>query len=403
MPREVSPTAAGFNVIPNNSIFATTALVATAGVAAADVAVSGYAEMGIAGGSDGAANGTNGDTQFFQDLDVTFTMSGTADNGLTFGASVDIDETAAGTDNFDDNSTTVFISGDFGTLTMGDTDGALDWAMTEANFGSPGSIDDSETLHAGYNGNGGLDGWFDGQVLRYDYSFGDFGIAVSAEQDDNQNNFGLGYFFGDLADAVDDIALGGYTLPDNEDADETADTIWGIGATYDGMFAGGSFGVGIGYQFTNDGLGIDGFSDVDASVLGVSGSVALDSGFSFAANYSMIEFGLEDALTEVYADAGIAAADQPVNGDADGTHMAIGASYTFDAITVHANYGEYNWDGDYGLFDSNGYGVAAAYDFGGGLSAHLAYGYSDFTEDYADAFDTDDNEHSWSFGLAMSF
>jgi hypothetical protein len=34
----------------------------------------------------------------------------------------------------------------------------------------------------------------------------------------------------------------------------TADPIWGIGAKYSGMFAGGTFGVGIGYQFTNDGV-----------------------------------------------------------------------------------------------------------------------------------------------------
>ncbi|MEQ8367166.1 MAG: porin, partial [Roseicyclus sp.] len=44
-------------------LFATTALVATAGVAAADVAVSGGAEMGLFGGS-----GT--ETQFFTDIDV---------------------------------------------------------------------------------------------------------------------------------------------------------------------------------------------------------------------------------------------------------------------------------------------------------------------------------------------
>jgi hypothetical protein len=31
-----------------------------------------------------------------------------------------------------------------------------------------------------------------------------------------------------------------------------------------------------------------------------------------------------------------------VNGD--GTHFGIGASYTFDAITVHANYGEFDYD-----------------------------------------------------------
>ena len=66
-------------------LFATTALVATAGVASAEIALTGMAEMGI------YDNG-NDDTQFFTDIDVTFTMSGEADNGLTFGANVDLDE-----------------------------------------------------------------------------------------------------------------------------------------------------------------------------------------------------------------------------------------------------------------------------------------------------------------------
>ncbi|RMH39212.1 MAG: porin, partial [Alphaproteobacteria bacterium] len=64
-------------------LFATTALVATAGVAAADVSISGYAEMGVIGG-------TGMDAQFHTDIDATFSMSGTTDNGLTFGASVDL-------------------------------------------------------------------------------------------------------------------------------------------------------------------------------------------------------------------------------------------------------------------------------------------------------------------------
>ena len=65
-------------------LFATTTLVATTGFAAADVTLSGLAQMGIQGGE-------NVDTTFVQDIDVTFTMSGETDNGLTFGAAIDLD------------------------------------------------------------------------------------------------------------------------------------------------------------------------------------------------------------------------------------------------------------------------------------------------------------------------
>jgi outer membrane protein OmpU len=349
-------------------LFATTALVATAGVASADVSLSGSAEMGINGGSSTT-------TEFFQDLDVTFTMSGTADNGLTFGAAVDLDESNCDTSGGgctpgafapnDDGGTAIFISGDFGTLTMGDTDGALDWALTEVNIGSPGSIDDSETGHAGYNGNSALDGHYDGQVLRYDYSFGDFGVALSVEADDDTTAMGSAF-----------------NLGVTQAAGVTGDPVWGVGANYSGMFAGGSFGVGIGYQFTNDG-DQSAVTTTGVSVWGISGSVELDSGFAAAANYSAIEID---------------------GANNDGVHMGIGASYTFDAISVHANYGEFDWDPGALSADSDGFGLAAAYDFGGGLSAHLAYGYSDITAVNATApAATLGDSNTWSFGLSMSF
>lgn len=336
-------------------LFATTALVAFAGVAAADVTVTGSAEMGIAGASLNNVNTNNGantyrdTTVFFQSVDVRFSMSGTADNGLSFGAIIDLDDLVdTGADPVDVAGDfadfTVFIRGDFGTLTMGDTDGALDWAMQEVNFGSPGSIADNETAHAGYNGNSGLDGFldFDGQVLRYDYTIGDFGFAVSAEKGD-----GL---------------------------DESDDVLFGLGFRYGFDFGGGSAGIGLGYQTIEDANLAAG--DQGTDVLGLSLSVQLDSGFSAAFNYSDID------------GTGTLAAR-------DGEHMAIGASYTFDAITVHVNYGEYDWAVGSGVADSDGYGLAASYDLGGGLTAHLGYGRSsiDGLPSYSD----------FSLGLAMSF
>ncbi|WP_298262238.1 porin, partial [uncultured Litoreibacter sp.] len=77
-------------------LIASTALVSTAGIAAADVALSGRAEMGIFQQNTAFSGGAVGsDMQFFTDIDVTFTMSGETDNGLTFGASVDLDEGGA--------------------------------------------------------------------------------------------------------------------------------------------------------------------------------------------------------------------------------------------------------------------------------------------------------------------
>ncbi len=237
-------------------LFATTALVASAGIASAQgVTLSGSAEMGIFGGTDL-------ETQFHHDIDVTFTLSGETDNGLTFGATIDLDEINNSTGAFDPNGggsrgascvamapaaacrdrnlSSVFVSGAFGTLTMGDTDGAFDWALQDLDI--IGDISDANTSHIGFNGNSGLDGQYDGQIARYDYTFGDFSFAVSVEQDDS-------------------VVVG--------------DPVFGIGGKYSGDLGGVNLGVGLGYQ-TN--------GDID--LIGISLDASMDNGLRAIVNYT---------------------------------------------------------------------------------------------------------------------
>ena len=106
-----------------NILFATTALVATAGIASADVSLSGAATVGIL---DTGVAGT--DAEMVQTMSATATMSGATDTGLTFGASLsirngdDLDLDAGDLTNSgalsDTSFGSVFVSGDFGTLTF---------------------------------------------------------------------------------------------------------------------------------------------------------------------------------------------------------------------------------------------------------------------------------------------
>lgn len=343
-------------------LFASTALVATAGIASADIALSGSAEMGVVGGSGTTV------TQFHQDLDITFTMSGETDGGITFGAAVDLDEIAGGAGGAtnDDFGTAVFISGDFGTLTMGDTDGGFDAGMVEVPAG-PGSIDDAHTSHAGWNGNAGLDGAYDGQVLSYSYSVSGFTITGSVEMDDDRVTVARTVLGSNVAAQVAADGLEG-------------DNVYGIGVQYTGSFGGGSYTVGAGYQTVAD-LDPITAANQGVDVMGISAQVTLDSGLAVGINYSTIE------------------ADQALS---DGTHMAIGASYAFDAITVGVNYGEYDWDASAVAADATGFGLSAAYDLGGGLSAQLGYGSNDVTAVNASTA-TLGTSSMWSLGVAMSF
>lgn len=368
-------------------LFATTALVASTSFAMADVDISGEAEMGVFGGED--VSGEEIDTQFHTDINVIFEMTGETDGGLTFGAAVELSSTQDDS-TFDPagsgDDVVIFVSGALGTLTMGDTDGALDFALSEAIIGSA-LADDHE--HFGYNGNSGLDGTYDGQIARYDYAFGDFAIAVSAEiDDDSDDNFdGL-----DPDDFTDELG--------NRFDEISSDTVLGIGARYAGTFNNIDFGAGIGYQRAGDSelVDVDGdgrFDDVDASsVLGVSLKMSMDNGLQAIANYSTFDnvrrtsIGTDDELVGIGVELE--------------NHWGLAVGYEFGAFLVAANYGEFSFDGA----ERSGIGLVGNYNLGGGAELQAGYARNEFEiEDAASAtgvgrsgdFDT------YSFGIALNF
>ena len=110
-------------------LIASTALVATAGMASADITVSGSAAAGIHSGLDAGASADG----IYSQAGVDFAMSGATDNGISFSASVNID---AGTevdtgdfelDGVDANAVSfgsVAMTGTFGTITL--DDGGID-------------------------------------------------------------------------------------------------------------------------------------------------------------------------------------------------------------------------------------------------------------------------------------
>jgi outer membrane protein OmpU len=321
-------------------LLTTTALVAFAGAAAAEVSISGYAEMGINGG-------TGQEAELFQDIDVTFAMSGETDGGLSFGASVDLDETTAGTTTDNDHGTTVNISGAFGTLTMGDTDGAMDWALTEAgNMGNPGSIGDDETSHVGYFGSY-HDGSYDGQIVRYNNTFGDFGVAISAEQDD---------------DTTTGVAGDG----------QRRDTGYALGLRYSLTAGSTDIALGLGFQSVDLGA-VDGDKE---EIVGLSAVATMASGFT----------------------AGLSYVSGDILGVEDSSHIGVGVGYTTGAFSMHANYGAFDLKD---VAVSTGFGLSAKYDLGGGASVVAGYGQGTIDSDIAGVDDIDND--TFSLGLALSF
>lgn len=297
------------------------------------IELEGMAEMGFAGGGSEINEG------FLASVDITFVMAGATDNGLTFGAEIDLEDAndmGATTERVDDNTDfIVFIGGAFGNLTLGDTDGAFDFAMQEVGIVG-GSLNDAETEHAGFNGNSIFDGFGDrqGQVLRYDNTFGDFTFAASVETSEREDN---------------NVALQ-------------------FGGRYEAELAGVALGIGVGYANVDNGAGNN------STGTGVSVDAAFAGGFSAAVNYS--------SYGRVFT-----------NGAPRDAHYGIGLGYEFGPFAVGVNYGV-NVLGD-GLEDAEGYGIAATYDLGGGAEMQFGYGSSSLPG----APDTDE----YSFGLSMAF
>ena len=125
-------------------LLASTAIVAVAGVAHADVSVSGSYEFGYQSVSDDQTSDLD---DMYDDSEIKFSFSTTTDSGLTFGASSELEATAGNShstvtaSSTDDASTvmdesSMYISGDFGKFELGENDGAGPTFVTFPGYGS---------------------------------------------------------------------------------------------------------------------------------------------------------------------------------------------------------------------------------------------------------------------------
>ena len=163
-------------------LLATSILAATTGYAAAEVAVSGNGRMGIV--YDG------NDVQFNSRARVQFDLSAESDNGLSFGASFRADQ--AGDDaeggangNTDMGAGTVWVSGGFGKLAMGDVVSAGEAALGDlSGVGYTGLGDYSDIPYI--NGDGNDDD--QGTGALYSYSAGAIGFHLGLYDGTLDNN-----------------------------------------------------------------------------------------------------------------------------------------------------------------------------------------------------------------------
>lgn len=164
-------------------LLASTAVMLSAGFAAADVTVGGSGRMGVVYIED--ITGTDQEELAFNSrIRITFAASGETDGGLTFGGSVRADNAVGGNVG---TGGSVFVAGAFGRITMGDIDSAAEQAI--GDISGVGYSAMSDNAFTGGNGIPGADfhetaylTGGDDEGALYQYTTGGLSVYASAGQ-----------------------------------------------------------------------------------------------------------------------------------------------------------------------------------------------------------------------------
>ena len=271
-------------------LLASTALIVTAGYAAADVTLSGSANFGV----NYDESRTTDEVRLTYEVDFGISGSGTTDGGLSFGASVDLD---AGIDSDTGDAVgtlvsdpEVFISGAFGTLTVGDVSVATDpFGISDVGFNGIGIDDGADSLLVQGSAN-----------VLYQYTFGQFAVDVSFHTI-NEDYSVIGVY----STSMFDIGVGYAEDDDGDDAITVNGSVNIAGLNIGGVFTDASGGLeSYGADVTwSDG----GALSVTAAVGDVDGQ---DVAFGVGASYDLgggasLGAGIGSANDNVVADFGI--------------------------------------------------------------------------------------------------
>ena len=284
-------------------LLATTLLAATTGFAAAEVTLSGDARMGIISNFDSVATPLvdESDLQFTSRARVKFTLSGSTDGGLEFGASFRAQDAVGASKG---TSGSVFISGAFGKLSMGDVDDAANSAVGQVSgVGLTGLDDLNEVSYIG----GGLD-----PTALYEYSTGDLTIYASV----TNPTLAVSPASNTVAYSVAaKYALGDYTVALGYEDNDAGSThiIAGVAATFGAVTAKAIYGAAdggaidgdqyaISVDYKADALTVTAFYSnkdllaITQEAYGLGASYDLGGGASMVGGYSHNETSNQDAF-----------------------------------------------------------------------------------------------------------
>lgn len=339
-------------------LFATSALVLSAGFASAEVAVTGNGRMGVI--YDG------NDAQFSSRARVKFTLTGESDSGLSFGGAFRVDQenyTFSNSDGYNSRSAArgtagaVWISGTYGKLSMGDVVSASEAAigdLAEVGYTDGEFAGDPEELFFLTGDGVNTD---QGPNILYEYTINNISLYASASDGVN-TGWPTTVGSGTLVEVVDPVT-GEVTVVRDYSVD-SASTAYAVAAKYEGS----NFWASLSYSKHDDAREIGLAAEGSFNNFSVKG-VYLDYDDN-------IGFDIEQ---------GSAAAPTLVAATLEKTY-GLSMAYQMDAILVEGFYRRDELESLDGSVDADfdSFGIGVEYDLGGG--AVLAGGIID--TDYLD-------------------
>jgi outer membrane protein OmpU len=360
-------------------LLATSILAGTAGVAAAEITLSGDARMGFLDGFvypedfDNTNPTGDDDLGFTSRARVAFTFSGETDGGLSFGAGFRADNSSNAANG---TAGSVFLSGAFGKVSMGDVDGAAVAAvghvdgvgltglsdLNESAFIANGGLadDDLTDLDSLAPGNFALTG--DPSVL-YEYTTGNIGLFVGVTNPGFESSF----------DYVGD--------PNVDNSVDTDGVAWSLGANY----TTDAYMFGIGYEDL----------DVDEVAGGAGGNLSADHLYlgadaTFGAFTGKIRWGQAD----------IDITDGAVARSIDFDQWSLSGTYAMDAISVTGFYADKQFESaGANVLERTSLGLGASYDLGGGAKVIGGIVDSEITAGALPSV----SDTAFDFGVSFSF
>ena len=315
-------------------LLATTILSMSAGFAAADVAVSGSARMGVLS--------TDGTSEFSSRVRMSLTGSGTTDGGLAFGGSFGVHDNAGANSG---TAGSTYISGAFGKISMGGVDSGDNAAVGQLSSVGYTGLGSFNSISYAADGGYSFDSSFvydadptseedlqplvvvtnaSGAKVLYTYSAGAVSVSASSAQ--------IG---GDLG-------------------------AYGVGAKY----SAGDLTVAVGYGSSDLGMTIAagvGAGSYDGSVTDLTASVG----------YAMGATSIKAIYQDKQIDASNLSSGPSEDASASAVSMGASVNHKIDALSLTAFVLSTNFESN--LFpnesvSTSSYGVGASYDLGGGAT-----------------------------------